>query len=201
MVVGPPLVVVQRDADRGSASATDLAADYKAHGLDREAAYDRFVIERGLAPEMGKREFTNVFERVAPSSLDRAEEVPFCATHRDTFLDRLVEVTPTRYGHALVWDFGMTGGEPGSLPDRYQPLSVSREALMAWGYESAQRRGLTATEKHALRRIIDRWITRNGTPPTHELHAAGGRSAPRFYWTRHVASRWWRRYGQCVGSA
>lgn len=196
----PSAVTIAHVADRLSATAAELAADYKAQGLNRDTAYDRFVIDRALRPDMGKREFAALFDDAAAIRLDRTETVPFRATHHDTFLDCLVMATPTAYGHALVWDFGMDGGEPGPLPDRYQRLPVTRESLMAWGYEAARGQAQTDEEKRALRHIIDRWIMQNGTPATHTLHAAAGRSSPRFYWLWRVATRWWRRYGACVRS-
>jgi hypothetical protein len=44
-------------ANRLTANAADLAADYKARGIDRQASYSFFVKDRGLKPEINSKEF------------------------------------------------------------------------------------------------------------------------------------------------
>lgn len=51
------------------ANAADLAADYKARGMDRYRAWDQFVIDRALRPDMDARDFYLVYEAVSAGIL------------------------------------------------------------------------------------------------------------------------------------
>ncbi len=51
---------------RLNANAADLAADYKARGIETNAAYSQFVRDRALKPEMDAKEFINIYNSVTP---------------------------------------------------------------------------------------------------------------------------------------
>jgi hypothetical protein len=53
--------------ERLTASAADLAADYRARGIERQASYGQFVKDRNLRPEISAREFYAIFDAVTPS--------------------------------------------------------------------------------------------------------------------------------------
>jgi len=54
---------------RLTANAADLAADYKARGIERQASYSQFVKDRALKPEMDAKEFFKIYDRVTPEVL------------------------------------------------------------------------------------------------------------------------------------
>ena len=64
--------IIKTHENRLTANAADLAADYKYHGLNKYVAWDRFIQDRDLRPEMNAGAFYALFERVGASPLDSA---------------------------------------------------------------------------------------------------------------------------------
>jgi len=108
----------------------DLAADYKARGLERTRAWGEFVKDRALQPEMDAKQFYAIFDQVSPARLPGPSyetAADFQATHLDTLTDTKVQITPTDFGHKLVWEGGMTGSNPGPLDEgRFKPIARKR---------------------------------------------------------------------------
>lgn len=50
----------------GEASASDVIADIKAKGFTKQTGYGQFVIARSLKPEIDMKEFSSIFDSVAP---------------------------------------------------------------------------------------------------------------------------------------
>lgn len=110
-------VKVRRYANRLTASASDLAADYKYHGLNKYEAWDRFIRDRGLKPEMNAKEFYAIFESVMPCQIDREVEIEFTPTHIDTLLGVYCQIVDDEEGvHNIVWAHGVTGTCPPNDP-------------------------------------------------------------------------------------
>jgi hypothetical protein len=59
----------ETSASRVHANAADLAADYKAKGIERQASYSQFVRDRDLKPEMDAKEFYAIYDSVTPMLL------------------------------------------------------------------------------------------------------------------------------------
>ncbi len=55
--------------NRLTANAADLAADYKYRGMDRARAWDQFVIDRALRPDMDAKEFYRLFDSTGAGPL------------------------------------------------------------------------------------------------------------------------------------
>lgn len=51
---------------RENMSAADMAADYKARGMDKYRAWDQFIIDKQLKPGMNAKDFYSIYESVTP---------------------------------------------------------------------------------------------------------------------------------------
>ena len=60
----PPRI---KETNRLTLPVEKLAADYKARGMDKYRAWDQFIIDRALKPEIDAREFYQIFEEVSPN--------------------------------------------------------------------------------------------------------------------------------------
>jgi hypothetical protein len=80
-------VIITKFTNRFTATAADLAADYEYRGFERHYAWDMFVKERGLKPEMNAKEFYALFDNVPASPIDKQVECEFEPTHMDTMLN------------------------------------------------------------------------------------------------------------------
>jgi hypothetical protein len=112
-------VTIRGQVNRYTASHADLAADYKARGMERHRAWDQLIIDRGLQPGINAKEFYAIFDNVTACALvGRAESVGFEATHRDTmFGDIGVSIRVDAQGvYRMVWANGMTGSQPPFMP-------------------------------------------------------------------------------------
>jgi len=70
--------------NRTTANIADLAADYKARGMGKRDAFNEFVKDRSLKPDIDASAFYKVFESVSPSVLPsntKTREVDFIPTH------------------------------------------------------------------------------------------------------------------------
>ena len=102
--------------NRLEASAESLAQDYKARGVERQASYSQFVIDRGLNPEMDAKEFMAIFDRVSPHLLMEYKQIDYISTHHDTELNIDCMIVEDAWGFKIVWDNGMTGHNPPCCP-------------------------------------------------------------------------------------
>jgi hypothetical protein len=122
-----------------TASAYALASDYKWRHLSPKLAWDNFIIDRGLKPEMSAKDFHDLFDRVAASPLQgAAESVSFEPTHIDTLVEGKhtpVQIKEQSNGvFAMIWANGSTGSNPPCYPPDparfvpvgdYQPSEVT----------------------------------------------------------------------------
>lgn len=125
-------VLVTPTVNRLTAPAPALAADYKHRGLKRHEAWDRFIVDRGLRPEMDAKPFYTLFDAAIPAPIAIPEVVEFAPSHRDALLGQLCQVAYNEGGWwEIVWQDGRTGGWPtltwdgqrlDGLPARFQPL-------------------------------------------------------------------------------
>jgi hypothetical protein len=113
-------------ADRKTANAADLAAQYKALGYDKYKAWDMFVIDRSLKPEMNAKDFYALFASVSAANMDRRVSVDFQPTHLDAFGPLECQITETATGFDILWADGHTGHNPliyPPEPERFTKIS------------------------------------------------------------------------------
>lgn len=114
-------------AHRSEMNIADLAADYKARGMDHTTAWGEFVKDRNLKPEISAKQFYAIYDSVSASRIGpKTTTVEFKPTHFDTVTEQKVMISRKGGGFHLVWERGMVGGEPGeTLPARYQPIGAA----------------------------------------------------------------------------
>jgi len=107
---------IRQHENRLTANAADLAADYKYKGLNKYVAWDRFIQDRDLRPEMNASAFYTLFDSIHASLLDNLVKVEFNATHLDADLENTpCQIQDDNDGvHHIIWSFGMTGSIPPS---------------------------------------------------------------------------------------
>ncbi len=118
-------------------SIADLASDYKFRGLDKTRAWDQFIIDRSLKPEINAGEFYKIFKSVNPKELKNIgrELVDFNPTHIDILLDQYVQIKmikrDTYFYYELLWEDGRSGSNPPNhVPEinRFFPLRDNQES-------------------------------------------------------------------------
>lgn len=123
-------VSITKTANRITANAAELAAEYKYRGFERHYAWDMFVKERGLRPEMNSKEFYALFDSVSASPIDKPCAVDFEATHMDTMFNVPCQVQDDERGvHYIIWANGMSGSNPPcdtTFAERFVRLPTSR---------------------------------------------------------------------------
>ena len=100
-------------------SIADMAADYKSRGMDKFRAWDQYIIDMWLKPEINAGEFYDIFNTVTAKSLAPVYERPegFDATHYDKLLQKDCMITLGRDGvWSIVWENGHTGTYPPCNP-------------------------------------------------------------------------------------
>ena len=122
-------IKVSVSLERDKASVISLASDYKARGLDRHKAWDAFVIDRLLNPEIDARKFYQIYDSVISLRLDEIKTFSFNPTHLDIIIKdrpRLVQITKNDNGvYHLIWEDGSTGTNPPCFPpetNRFIPI-------------------------------------------------------------------------------
>lgn len=111
-------------------NASDLAADYKNRGMNKYRAWDQFVIDRGLKPEMNAKDFYEIFAfTTAKPLVTYTRPLNFNATHFDNYLKKEVSIIQDGLGvFNMVWEDGRTGSNPPIYPpdpDRYIKMENS----------------------------------------------------------------------------
>ena len=131
----PEYVVVGRKKSRNTADASDLAADYKARGIERNASYSQFVKDRNLNPGMNASEFYKVFDRATPARFEEStggDRVKFSPTHWDNLTESYVQITPDATGRReMLWETGNHGADVASMPfdtSRYEEIGDSKKS-------------------------------------------------------------------------
>lgn len=123
-------VAITEPPNLHDANPADLAADYKARGMDRFRAWDQFIIDRNLEPEMDAQGFYAIYDVITPKPLaGKQAEVDFKATHIYKPTSQQVMVTPRGDGtHEMVFPDGHTGGIPvgGLTEEYYQPIEMAK---------------------------------------------------------------------------
>ena len=99
--------------NRLTASTYSLAAEYKYRGLDKYQAWDKYIQDKALKPEVDAKEFYNVFERCIACPIDHNQTIDFTATHFDNFLGINCQITRDEHGvFKMLWEDGHTGSYP-----------------------------------------------------------------------------------------
>lgn len=114
-------VTIKTTGDRRAASAQALASDYKWRRFERHLAWDQFVIDRDLKPEMNAKDFYNLFDSAYSCPFYTVLQVAFTPTHIDTIADLNVPCSISGEGkpYNIVWANGMTGTEFAPLNERF----------------------------------------------------------------------------------
>lgn len=125
-------VSLQLVKNRTTANAADLAADYKFRRMEKFLAWDNFVIDRQLKPEMDAKEFYALFDSVTPALYASFADANIEPTHFDNLLKIDCQITERADGvFMIVWADGNSGSNPPCYPpesDRYLPISKGIEA-------------------------------------------------------------------------
>jgi len=111
-------------------TVTELAAEYKARGYADYYAWDRYVADTGLKPEVDAKEFYRIFKTVGAADLGPKLPQGWTATHIDTLANRQVQIKHDGGIYLMVWDNGVTGSDPESLhpADRYVEVANAKPA-------------------------------------------------------------------------
>jgi hypothetical protein len=109
-------VSITKHANLASANAADLAAEYKYRGYEKHYAWDMFVKNRELKPEMNAKDFYALFDSVSACAIDKRVTVDFDATHYDNLLKMNCQITELEKWFEIVWSDGTTGSNPKIYP-------------------------------------------------------------------------------------
>jgi len=125
-------ITITEYVNRLTADATDLIMDYKNRGLSKFEAWDQFIIDRGLHPEMNAKEFYKLFTDITtPAPIDKNIVVEFEPTHLDTLVNLLCQITDDEHGvHHIIWECGASGSYPPcylEFYDRFIPIVDKRK--------------------------------------------------------------------------
>lgn len=119
-------VTINLHISRLSASTEELAADYKARGMDRREGFNQLIKDRNLQPGVDAKDFFAVYDSVQPCLLVSTAVVGFEPTHFDTLKKVSCQITKDERGvFRMVWADGSTGSNPPVSPpppDRYKAL-------------------------------------------------------------------------------
>jgi hypothetical protein len=104
-----------------TANAADLAADYKARGMDRFRAWDQFVIDRALKPDIDAKTFYATYDRVTasrlPTPVSREPVRPEAAYGPEPQLQRATESPEPRPVAERVRPADLWPVEPDRVPE------------------------------------------------------------------------------------
>jgi hypothetical protein len=123
-------ITITKYANRFTADATELIMDYKNRGLSKFKAWDQFIIDRNLRPEMDAKEFYALYDNTRASSpIDKRISVDFEPTHLDTLVNMPCQITDDDRGvHHIIWECGVSGTHPpidSTFYDRFIPINES----------------------------------------------------------------------------
>jgi hypothetical protein len=112
-------------------SALDLAADYKARGIEKSSSYSLFVRDRHLTPELDAKDFFKLFEKAEPRLLPRSLSIEPAKESELTHWIRAKHCLPTRCQllsktddvFRYVTDFGVVCSSPAAFIDVIEPLT------------------------------------------------------------------------------
>ena len=99
-------------------NTADMAAGYKFDGMDKYRAWDQYIIDMGLKPQINSSEFYSIFQTVTAKPL-REYKLPtgYKRTHFDNLLKKHCMMTVNRDGvYDIIWEDGHTGGYPPCYP-------------------------------------------------------------------------------------
>ena len=93
-------------------SVAELAAKYKARGYEPFYAWDRYVADTGLKPEVDAKEFYRIYANTSAETLGPKLPANWVPTHIDTLFNRQVQIKHENGVYYMVWDNGVTGSDP-----------------------------------------------------------------------------------------
>ena len=99
--------------NRTTASPQELASEYKVQGLDKYVAWDQFIKDRNLKPEIDAKEFYKIYSGVEPAALLKLKEIDFFPNLIDLVCNQRVEAHCDECG---VWSMTWEDGTVGSFP-------------------------------------------------------------------------------------
>lgn len=121
-------ISITKSVNRMAVSAQELAADYVYRGLDLREAWNQFIMDRSLRPEIDIKALGKIMKTVSPCPLETIRVIEFNPTHQDTFLEVRCEIARNEGYMGIVWETGMTGSYPLAFAEyddfnsRYVPL-------------------------------------------------------------------------------
>lgn len=100
--------------------ASELAGEYKSRLYRRDYAFDRFVADRALKPELSAKEFYKLFDAAQPVPIEHYIDVDFQPTHYDTMLSQKCMVSLDEFGvRRVIWEDAHYGSHPPGDADFY----------------------------------------------------------------------------------
>jgi len=99
----------------------ELTSRYKALGYEPHYAWDRYIADTGLKPEIDAKEFYRIYANATAEKVGRELPPGWIRTHTDTLLHRGVQIKHANGVYYMIWDNGITGSDPDALhpDDRY----------------------------------------------------------------------------------
>ena len=108
----------------------ELSAKYKALGYEPFYAWDRYVADTGLKPEVDAKEFYRIYANVVAENDGPKLPEGWVPTHIDTMFNRQVQIKHENGVYFMVWDNGHSGSDPDALhpTDRYVELTNAQSS-------------------------------------------------------------------------
>lgn len=123
-------IIIKTNLNGLTAGPFDLACAYQHRGLDRREAWNEFVKDRALRPEIDAKTFMSIFDSAGPVPGYTLEEIDFTPTHTDLLKDgmecQIVEDVEDGLFH-IWWADGGHGSNPPSYPpepERFIPIAA-----------------------------------------------------------------------------
>lgn len=123
----PSTVRVKTRTPSYDLSTEELVQRIKAENPNKSVGetYGIFVKERYLTPEIDAKEFGRIWDSVNGNRHEKVEDVSFVPTHIDSVTGAKVMLTPTEFGHKVLFENGMDGSEPGPVAERYKEIGTA----------------------------------------------------------------------------
>ena len=91
----------------------ESAAISKARGYSKYYAFDQYIIQSGLKPEIDAKEFYAIFDAVAPAEITkRSQHANWQPTHFDTLKNMECQAKQKNGFVSILWADGRIGSDP-----------------------------------------------------------------------------------------
>lgn len=117
--------------DRYNANVADLAADYKARGIDRQAAYGALVKDKNFNPGIDNKEFQRVWDSVEAKPLISSKMAtgPVMELEETYGTPKRKVIVTSEDEHSISWidENGISGGTPRAAVKNLTPVTEGGE--------------------------------------------------------------------------